>query len=57
MAGWVAEVGEVRAMIILITQGGGVQNWAKVEYVICGRSLSSFEYIISNFLSECLESA
>ena len=31
--GWVW--GGVRAMIILITQGGmGVQNWAKVDHVI-----------------------
>ena len=34
--------GGVRAMIILITQGGGtggdVQNWAKVDYVISARS-------------------
>ena len=29
----------VRARILLITQGGGGQNWAKVDYVICAYSL------------------
>ena len=30
--------GGVRVMIILIMQGG-VQNWAKVDYIICAHSL------------------
>ena len=35
---YVIILGGVRAMIILITRGGG-HNWAKVDYVICALSL------------------
>ena len=44
--------GGVRAMIIMITQGGGgggVQNWEKVDYVICACSLTG---LMTN-LSHC----
>ena len=42
-------------MIIVITQGvRGVQNWAKVDYVICARSLMSTlkQFLMST--SECI---
>ena len=37
-------------MIILITQGGGVQNWAKVDYVICARSLNPICHLAFYYL-------
>ena len=39
---YVIILGGVRSMIILITQGW-VQNWAKVDFVICARSLIVIE--------------
>ena len=46
-------------MIILITQGGwGVQNWAKLDYVICARSLAvTTKFVVTAVTTKLVVSA
>ena len=42
-------------MIILITQGGGVQNWTKVDCVICAHSITYFLVTVVGYEIFCYQ--